>query len=298
MSRKGAAQRSHRNQPRAGRVAHGFAPQTPFARPRPSPAGPLACLYYSPERPRPDRGNTLSPAIRPSEPRIRVRCARVRLPWRSRRVGGVDSLRRWTITPPYNLGISDPTRMTDRRLAERPMIRVRRRADRASPSSTWSQADDPGSRSKRPRGHCPEHHRLGQVHRDDRTGQDRRPRSRRGGRCHKPINSDRFVNDCHDIPSISRWVGLRRRRAAGVLSDASNVRRWASAGQICRRGNAVHPTRPFRAATATGRIRRRSPKARNSACAHGAERTARPSTRSGMGSTASPLAGTRCHRSE
>ena len=58
---------------------------------------------------------------------------------------------------------------------------------------------------------------------------------------YKPINSDRFVNDCHEY--IFHFTPGGRtpldRRAVGVpYQDASNVRRWASAGQGLRcRGN-------------------------------------------------------------
>ena len=58
---------------------------------------------------------------------------------------------------------------------------------------------------------------------------------------YKPINSDRFVNDCHEY--IFHFTPGGRtplsRRAVGVpYQDRSNVKRWASAGQGLRcRGN-------------------------------------------------------------
>ena len=58
---------------------------------------------------------------------------------------------------------------------------------------------------------------------------------------YKPINSDRFVNDCHEY--IFHFTPDGRtpldRRAVGVpYQDASNIKRWAAAGQGLRcRGN-------------------------------------------------------------
>ena len=58
---------------------------------------------------------------------------------------------------------------------------------------------------------------------------------------YKPINSDRFVNDCHEFIFHFSPNGRTRldRRAVGVpYQDASNVKRWAAAGQGLRcRGN-------------------------------------------------------------
>jgi site-specific DNA-methyltransferase (adenine-specific) len=58
---------------------------------------------------------------------------------------------------------------------------------------------------------------------------------------YKPINSDRFVNDCHEYIFHFSPAGRTRldRRAVGVpYQDASNVKRWAAAGQGLRcRGN-------------------------------------------------------------
>ncbi|MEZ5316989.1 MAG: site-specific DNA-methyltransferase [Vicinamibacterales bacterium] len=58
---------------------------------------------------------------------------------------------------------------------------------------------------------------------------------------YKPINSDRFVNDCHEYIFHFTPAGRTRldRRAIGVpYQDKSNVRRWAAAGQDVRcRGN-------------------------------------------------------------
>ena len=58
---------------------------------------------------------------------------------------------------------------------------------------------------------------------------------------YKPINSDRFVNDCHEYIFHFTPAGRTRldRRAVGVpYQDPSNIKRWAQAGQGVRcRGN-------------------------------------------------------------
>ena len=58
---------------------------------------------------------------------------------------------------------------------------------------------------------------------------------------YKPINSDRFVNDCHEFIFHFTPGGRTRldRRAVGVpYQDRSNVKRWAAAGDGLRcRGN-------------------------------------------------------------
>lgn len=58
---------------------------------------------------------------------------------------------------------------------------------------------------------------------------------------YKPINSERFVNDCHEYIFHFSPGGRTRldRRAVGVpYQDASNIKRWASAGKGLRcRGN-------------------------------------------------------------
>jgi site-specific DNA-methyltransferase (adenine-specific) len=58
---------------------------------------------------------------------------------------------------------------------------------------------------------------------------------------YKPINSDRFVNDCHEFVFHFSALGATRldRLALGVpYQDASNVSRWRAAGQGLRcRGN-------------------------------------------------------------
>jgi site-specific DNA-methyltransferase (adenine-specific) len=58
---------------------------------------------------------------------------------------------------------------------------------------------------------------------------------------YKPINSDRFVNDCHEFIFHFTPSGRTRldRRAVGVpYQDRSNITRWASAGEGLRcRGN-------------------------------------------------------------
>jgi site-specific DNA-methyltransferase (adenine-specific) len=58
---------------------------------------------------------------------------------------------------------------------------------------------------------------------------------------YKPINSDRFVNDCHEYIFHFSPAGRTRldRRAVGVpYQDRSNIRRWAGAGDGRRcRGN-------------------------------------------------------------
>ena len=58
---------------------------------------------------------------------------------------------------------------------------------------------------------------------------------------YKPINSDRFVNDCHEYIFHFTPAGRTRldRRAVGVpYQDASNIKRWAAAGEGLRcRGN-------------------------------------------------------------
>jgi len=58
---------------------------------------------------------------------------------------------------------------------------------------------------------------------------------------YKPINSDRFVNDCHEFIFHFSPAGRTRldRRAVGVpYQDKSNVARWAAAGEDLRcRGN-------------------------------------------------------------
>ena len=90
---------------------------------------------------------------------------------------------------------------------------------------------------------APEHDSLGQVDCD-------RPGCRRavGGLDrdvavghYKPINSDRFVNDCHEFIFHFTPAGRTRldRRAVGVpYQDRSNIARWATAGNGLRcRGN-------------------------------------------------------------
>jgi site-specific DNA-methyltransferase (adenine-specific) len=58
---------------------------------------------------------------------------------------------------------------------------------------------------------------------------------------YKPINSDRFVNDCHEFIFHFTPAGRTRldRRAVGVpYQDSSNIKRWAAAGDGLRcRGN-------------------------------------------------------------
>lgn len=58
---------------------------------------------------------------------------------------------------------------------------------------------------------------------------------------YKPINSDRFVNDCHEFIFHFTPTGNTRldRRAVGVpYQDPSNIKRWAAAGEGLRcRGN-------------------------------------------------------------
>jgi site-specific DNA-methyltransferase (adenine-specific) len=58
---------------------------------------------------------------------------------------------------------------------------------------------------------------------------------------YKPINSDRFVNDCHEYIFHFTPAGRTRldRRAVGVpYQDPSNIKRWAAAGEGLRcRGN-------------------------------------------------------------
>ena len=58
---------------------------------------------------------------------------------------------------------------------------------------------------------------------------------------YKPINSDRFVNDCHEFIFHFTPAGRTRldRQAVGVpYQDASNITRWAAAGSGLRcRGN-------------------------------------------------------------
>jgi len=58
---------------------------------------------------------------------------------------------------------------------------------------------------------------------------------------YKPINSDRFVNDCHEFIFHFTPAGRTRldRRAVGVpYQDASNIKRWAAASDGLRcRGN-------------------------------------------------------------
>jgi site-specific DNA-methyltransferase (adenine-specific) len=58
---------------------------------------------------------------------------------------------------------------------------------------------------------------------------------------YKPINSDRFVNDCHEFIfhfSPSGTTPLDRRAVGVPYQDRSNIKRWAGAGQGLRcRGN-------------------------------------------------------------
>lgn len=58
---------------------------------------------------------------------------------------------------------------------------------------------------------------------------------------YKPINSDRFVNDCHEYIfhfSPDGRTPLDRRAVGVPYQDASNIKRWAAAGQGLRcRGN-------------------------------------------------------------
>jgi site-specific DNA-methyltransferase (adenine-specific) len=58
---------------------------------------------------------------------------------------------------------------------------------------------------------------------------------------YKPINSDRFVNDCHEYIFHFSPAGRTRldRRAVGVpYQDPSNIKRWSAAGEGLRcRGN-------------------------------------------------------------
>ena len=90
---------------------------------------------------------------------------------------------------------------------------------------------------------------------------------------YKPINSDRFVNDCQEF--IFHFTPGGRtpldRRAIGVrYQDASNVARWAGAAgnRRCRGNTGSSPTRRSRAATRIARTPRRSPRAcPSTACA-------------------------------
>jgi site-specific DNA-methyltransferase (adenine-specific) len=79
---------------------------------------------------------------------------------------------------------------------------------------------------------------------DEPPGQEQEGHAAGGGRTvghYKPINSDRFVNDCHEF--IFHFTPTGRtpldRRAIGVpYQDKSNVRRWtAAAGDLRCRGN-------------------------------------------------------------
>jgi site-specific DNA-methyltransferase (adenine-specific) len=58
---------------------------------------------------------------------------------------------------------------------------------------------------------------------------------------YKPINSDRFVNDCHEFIfhfSPGGRTPLDRRAVGVPYQDASNIKRWAAAGEGVRcRGN-------------------------------------------------------------
>ena len=80
---------------------------------------------------------------------------------------------------------------------------------------------------------------------------------------YKPINSPRFVNDCHEF--IFHFTPEGRtpldRRAIGVpYQDASNIDRWQTGGSNLRcRGNTWFiPYRRFRTGRRTGRIQPRS----------------------------------------
>jgi site-specific DNA-methyltransferase (adenine-specific) len=90
---------------------------------------------------------------------------------------------------------------------------------------------------------------------------------------YKPINSDRFLNDCHEFIFHLTPLGSTNldRLALGVpYQDQSNVARWRSAaeGVRCRGNTWFIPMRRSSGATAIGRTRPRSPRAcPNSACA-------------------------------
>jgi site-specific DNA-methyltransferase (adenine-specific) len=76
---------------------------------------------------------------------------------------------------------------------------------------------------------------------------------------YKPINSDRFVNDCHEF--IFHFSPAGAARPAGCRVPYQD-RRTSSAGPPPREPpvpwqHLVHPCRRFKAAIATGRIRRR-----------------------------------------
>ena len=82
---------------------------------------------------------------------------------------------------------------------------------------------------------------------------------------YKPINSDRYLNDCHEFIFHFTPNGETRldRLALGVpYQDQSNVTRWRSpAGDPLPRQHLVHPTKRFSAAIAIVRTRPRSRRA-------------------------------------
>ena len=112
-----------------------------------------------------------------------------------------------------------------------------------------------------------EHHSLDQVDRD-RPG--RRPAPPPGltrdlavGH-YKPINSERFLNDCHEFVFHFTPAGRHAARSAGArraLSGSVERRRAGGPAPTASAAAATpgsSPTRRFSGATATGRIRRRS----------------------------------------
>ena len=143
--------------------------------------------------------------------------------------------------------------------AERPVDGARRRAGRAlAPAAA-------------------EHHSLDQVDRDRARARPARPpgstRDLAVGH-YKPINSDRFLNDCHEFIFHFTPRGATRldRLALGVpYQDQSNIARWrggrrAACAAAATRGSSR--TKRFSGATATGRTRRRSRRGcPSSACA-------------------------------
>ena len=81
---------------------------------------------------------------------------------------------------------------------------------------------------------------------------------------YKPINSDRFLNDCHEFIFHFTPQGATAldRLALGVpYQDQSNVGRWRAAaeGSAAAATPGSSRTKPFSGAIATGRIRRRFP---------------------------------------
>ena len=190
--------------------------------------------------------------------------------------GSVDAV---VTSPPYNLGIRYRSYDDGRPRAEYlgwtgDWVAAARRAlaDRGSlflnvgakPKDPWTALDV--AQAVRPAPRAPEHHSLGQVDRDrEGAGRARGPGSTDDLAVghYKPINSKRFLNDCHEFVFHFSRTGETPldRRAVGVkYQDKSNVTRWQRRrlGAALPRQHLVPPLRhhpkPRQGAAAPGHV--------------------------------------------